>query len=203
MASNAPFAAADPRVDRYVGDYPATTREQVRRLVRENRLSTYLQRKYPDTHAIQTDSALYDYVLDLKQAHMRSAGPLHKVIWQNKMDVMKNVLGLNTAISRVQGARLKAKAEIRIAGLFKRTAPEFLQMVVVHELAHLRERDHDRAFYALCRHMLPDYHQVEFDLRLVMLKDEIASGVDHLVEVAALDPVEGVEARAATARRPD
>ena len=39
-------------------------------------------------------------------------------------------------------------------------------MIVVHELAHLRERDHDRAFYALCRHMEPDYHQLEFDTRL-------------------------------------
>nr|WP_301280424.1 hypothetical protein [Chromobacterium subtsugae] len=30
----------------------------------------------------------------------------------------------------------------------------------------MKERDHDRAFYQLCCHMLPDYHQLEFDLRL-------------------------------------
>ena len=165
--------APDQRIRRYVGDYPPNVQEQVRRLVAENRLGQHLQRKYPDTHSIQSDTALYDYVLDLKQTHLRSSGPLHKVIWQNKMDVMQKVLGLNTAISRVQGGRLKAKAEIRIAGLFKRTAPEFLEMVVVHELAHLRERDHDKAFYQLCRHMLPDYHQIEFDLRLLMLHNEM------------------------------
>jgi predicted metal-dependent hydrolase len=28
-------------------------------------------------------------------------------------------------------------------------------MIVVHELAHLREREHDRAFYQLCCHMEP------------------------------------------------
>ena len=162
-------AEPDPRIQRYLGGYPATVREQVQGLIAANRLGEHLARKYPDRHSIQSDAALYEYVLELKQAHLRSSAPLHKVIWQNKMDVLQNVLGLNTAISRVQGAKLKAKAEIRIASLFKDAAPEFLEMVVVHELAHLRERDHNKAFYQLCRHMLPDYHQIEFDLRLLML----------------------------------
>lgn len=39
-------------------------------------------------------------------------------------------------------------------------------MIVVHELAHLKERDHDNAFYALCVHMEPHYHQLKFDVRL-------------------------------------
>jgi predicted metal-dependent hydrolase len=43
--------------------------------------------------------------------------------------------------------------------------PEFLRMIVVHELAHMKEREHDKAFYHLCRHMEPDYPQLEFDLR--------------------------------------
>jgi hypothetical protein len=33
-------------------------------------------------------------------------------------------------------------------------------MIVVHELAHLKEREHGRAFYALCTHMEADYHQL-------------------------------------------
>lgn len=168
--------AADPRIRLYVGHYPASVQEQVQRLVAEGRLREHLAGKYPERHDIQTDSALYDYVMALKQVHLRSTGPLHKVIWQNKMDVMQKVLGLNSAISRVQGARLKAKAEIRIASLFKTTAPEFLEMVVVHELAHLREREHDKGFYKLCQHMLPDYHQIEFDLRLLLLQRVIEAG---------------------------
>ena len=53
-----------------------------------------------------------------------------------------------------------------MAAVFKDAPAEMLQMIVVHELAHLKERAHDKAFYALCTHMQPDYHQVEFDTRL-------------------------------------
>ena len=41
-------------------------------------------------------------------------------------------------------------------------------MIVVHELAHFKESDHNKAFYKLCEHMLPGYHQVEFDLRVYL-----------------------------------
>jgi predicted metal-dependent hydrolase len=42
---------------------------------------------------------------------------------------------------------------------------EFLKMIVVHELAHIKVRDHGKSFYQLCCHMEPKYHQYEFDLR--------------------------------------
>jgi len=63
--------------------------------------------------------------------------------------------------------------EIRVASLFKTAPPEFLKMIVVHELAHLKEREHDKAFYQLCLHMEPDYHQLEFDLRLYLTQIEL------------------------------
>ena len=63
------------------------------------------------------------------------------------------------------GGKLKAKREIRVASLFKQAPAPFLKMIVVHELAHLKELEHDKAFYQLCRHMEPAYHQLEFDLR--------------------------------------
>ena len=47
-------------------------------------------------------------------------------------------------------------------------------MIVVHELAHLKERNHDKAFYKLCLHMQPDYHQVEFDVRVYLTGLDVA-----------------------------
>ena len=41
-------------------------------------------------------------------------------------------------------------------------------MIVVHELAHMKERAHDKAFYQLCGNMEPDYPQLEFDLRVYL-----------------------------------
>jgi hypothetical protein len=71
-------------------------------------------------------------------------------------------------VSRVQGSKLKAKREIRVATLFRDGPAQFLRMIAVHELAHIREKAHDKAFYSLCTHMEPDYHQLEFDVRLYL-----------------------------------
>ena len=45
---------------------------------------------------------------------------------------------------------------------------DFLKMIVVHELAHLKEKDHNKSFYQLCKNMMPSYHQVEFDMRVYL-----------------------------------
>lgn len=95
----------------------------------------------------------------LKDRHLRQSVPLGKVVYDNKLQVMKHALGTHTSISRVQGGRLKASREIRIATVFRAAPAEFLEMIAVHELAHLKEPEHDKAFYRLCTHMQPDYHQ--------------------------------------------
>jgi predicted metal-dependent hydrolase len=115
---------------------------------------------------VRTDPALYDYVVALKQRHLRSAPPLAKVLYDGRLQRAAQALGTHTAVSRVQGGQLKAKREIRIASLFRDAPAAFLHMIVVHELAHLKQREHGKAFYALCQHMAPGYHQLEFDLRL-------------------------------------
>jgi predicted metal-dependent hydrolase len=153
---------------RYLQAYPPQLQDQVRQLIEQDRLGEYLERRYPGRHDVQSDKALYGYAMDLKQQYMRTAPAVDKVLYDNKLDVVQRALGLNTAISRVQGGKLKAKKEIRVASLFKDAAPEFLQMIVVHELAHLKERDHSKAFYQLCEHILPGYHQLEFDLRVYL-----------------------------------
>ena len=153
---------------KYIAHYPASLQEQVRRMMAEDRLGKSLLERYPVAHEVRTDRALYDYVTTLKNDFLRNAEPLSKVAFDSKLHVIRNALGTHTTISRVQGSKLKAKREIRVAGLFKTVPAEWLRMIVVHELAHMKEREHDKSFYALCTHMDPDYHQREFDLRLYL-----------------------------------
>ncbi|GAB3243520.1 M48 metallopeptidase family protein [Chitinimonas naiadis] len=161
---------------KYLSAYAPALQEQVRGLIAQGRLGAHLTSKYPGSHAIQSDKALYRYVCELKEAHLRNAPGIDKVSYDSKLDVVHHALGLHTAISRVQGSKLKAKKEIRVASVFKQAPEAFLQMIVVHELAHLKEHDHNKAFYQLCQYMLPDYHQLEFDLRLYLTWRDLPDG---------------------------
>lgn len=154
---------------KYLQHYPLALQDKIRQLQQQDLLGDYIAQRYPHSHSIQTDKALYEYSNEIKQSHLRNAPLLDKVHYDNRLTIDHHALGLNTAISRVQGGKLKAKKEIRIASFFKETPAEFLRMIVVHELAHLKERDHDKAFYQLCQYMEPNYHQYEFDCRVYLL----------------------------------
>jgi predicted metal-dependent hydrolase len=153
---------------RYLNGYPADTLAQVQRMLDEGRVGSWLTQRHPQAHGVRTDKVLYDYVQDLKADYLRSTEPLSKVAFDSKLHVVKNALGTHTTVSRVQGSKLKSKREIRVASLFKDTPEPFLKMIVVHELAHLREREHDKAFFKLCTHMEPAYHQLEFEVRIYL-----------------------------------
>jgi predicted metal-dependent hydrolase len=150
----------------YLAGYPPLLHEQARALLAQHALRAWVLQRHPEPHDVRNDRALYDYTLALKAEHLRSAEPLAKVVYAPRLHVLQQALGTHTAVSRVQGGRLKAKREIRIASLFKDAPADLLRLIVVHELAHLRHREHDRAFYALCHHIEPDYALWERDLRL-------------------------------------
>ena len=158
----------------YLRGYPPELLAKVRELIGAGRLAETVQQRHRDAHEVRTERALYDYVTELKARHMRSAPPLAKVAYDAKLHIVRNALGTHSTVARVQGTRLKAKREIRIAALFKEAPADFLRMIVVHELAHLKESAHDKAFYALCQHMEPHYHQLEFDVRLWLTAQELA-----------------------------
>ena len=151
---------------KYLHGYPQALLAPAQALLAQGRLGQTIAARYPEGHDVRSDRALVEFVATLKRQFMRSAPPLAKVAYDAKLHILRNALGTHTAVSRVQGNQLKAKREIRVASLFKHAPAAFLKMIVVHELAHLKEREHDKAFYALCAHMEPAYHQLEFDLRL-------------------------------------
>jgi predicted metal-dependent hydrolase len=158
---------------KYLAGYPDKLVNRVGDLLAENRLAEHLLARYPAPHDIRTDRALYDYTLALKNEHLRTSRPLSRVAYDSRIGLVHSALGLHMFVSRVQGGKLKAKNEIRIATLFRDAPLPLLRMIVVHELAHLKERDHDKAFYRLCEHMEPDYGQLEFDARLYLTQVEL------------------------------
>ncbi len=93
-------------------------------------------------------------------------------MYDSKLQVLSQALGTHTKVSRVQGRRLKTSREIRVASVFRDAPAAFLKMILVHELAHLKESEHNKAFYQLCTRMAPDYLQLEFDLRLYLIHRE-------------------------------
>jgi predicted metal-dependent hydrolase len=161
---------------KYLSAYSEQTRQQVSQLIAQNKLGEVLLKRYAKPHDIRTDKALYQYVQDLRNEHLRNADPINKVEFDSKIHVINHALGLHTAISRVQGGKLKAKHEIRVATMFKTVPLEFLRMIAVHELAHVKEKQHDKAFYKLCTYMEPNYHQYEFDLRLYLTQLDLDGG---------------------------
>jgi predicted metal-dependent hydrolase len=169
-----PTAAAPAAMPNYLAAYPATLVAQVHQLIEAQQLGDILRQKYPLVHSVRTDRALYDYVQAIKGDYLRNAAPLSLVRYDSTMQTLRQALGTHTSQSRVQGSKLKSKREIRVASLFKAMPEAFLRMIVVHELAHLKERAHDKAFYQLCRHMEPAYHQLEFDLRAYLCLLEVS-----------------------------
>jgi predicted metal-dependent hydrolase len=159
---------------KYLSAYSDQTLEQVSQLIAQNKLGEVLLKRYPSAHEIRNDKALYQYVQELKTEFLRNAEPINKVEFDSKIHVIQHALGLHTSISRVQGGKLKAKHEIRVASMFKNVPLEFLRMIAVHELAHVKEKQHDKAFYKLCSYMEPNYHQYEFDLRLYLTQLDIS-----------------------------
>lgn len=158
---------------KYLAGYPLHLQTRVQELIAQGRLGPLLADKYAQPHNVRNDGQLYAYVQALKEQHLKKSVPLGKVVYDAKLQVMKHALGTHTAISRIHGNRLKASREIRIATVFRDAPAEFLRMIVVHELAHLKEAEHNKAFYQLCTHIEPSYHQLEFDARLYLTQREM------------------------------
>jgi predicted metal-dependent hydrolase len=153
---------------RYISNYPQLVKDQVLQLVAQNSLADYLLNKYPKTHQFVSDKSLREFTVSIKNQYIKKSSPLSQVIYDPKIHVINNALGLHTFVSRVQGNKLKSKNEIRVSDVFRKSPEEFLRMIVVHELAHLKEKEHNKAFYKLCCHMSSDYHQLELDMRLYL-----------------------------------
>ena len=122
---------------KYLTAYSPDVKNKVQSLIDQDRLGEFLLGKYPKPHQINNDGALRDYAMSIKNRYIKKSAPLSKVIYDKKIHVINNALGLHSFVSRVQGGKLKSKNELRISDVFKKAPEAFLNMIVVHELAHL------------------------------------------------------------------
>ncbi len=156
----------------YLQGFPERVIEQALEMKAAGKLKPFLLSRYPTRHQYQSDKALSSFVMELKNRYLKSSKALHAVRYDSTLELAYNALGIHSSRSRVHGKKLKAKREILIATAFKEAPEPFLRMIAVHELAHLREFEHNKAFYKLCTHMEPSYWTLERDMRLLlMLRD--------------------------------
>lgn len=162
---------------KYLSSYPDELQSSIQKLIDENRLAEVLLSKYPYAHTFNNDKLLREYVLSLKSRFLKKSNPLTEIRYNATLHVIHNALGMHRMHTRAHGGKLKVKSDIQISTVFKKVPEAFLNMIVVHELAHLKEKEHNKAFYQLCEHMLPEYHQLEFDTRVYLTQFELGGSL--------------------------
>lgn len=162
--------------------YPEELILKVEKFLEDGNLDTYLLQKYPQRHSIQSQKLLVAFVKEIKDHYIKSSLPIHRICWDDKIERAEQYLGVHITRSKVQGRKLSSKKEIKIASLFKNAPECFLRMIVVHELAHLKYVDHNDAFYKFCNYMEPNYFQLEFDVRLLLILKKNNLSLPHTWE---------------------
>ncbi len=153
----------------FLETYSEKVQNKIRTIIEDGELEAYLKDLYPENHNIITDKALFAYAQEIRKKFMKKARPAHKVVFDEGDDTVYNALGDNINALILADNGHKIKNVILIASLYKSAPAELFHMVVVHELAHLKEREHSKNFYRLCQHMDDDYSQHEFDLKLFLI----------------------------------
>ncbi|MCG7546990.1 MULTISPECIES: M48 family metallopeptidase [Pseudoalteromonas] len=158
---------------KYFQHYPDSLQAQVKTLIADEKLQPYFKSKYPLGHQLQNQQALYQYCTALKQRYLKNTPRLNNVSFNKHTDMMKGTLGTHTHKQHRHGQKLKARYDIALNNQLKYAPEAILRALIVHELAHFKHAEHDKAFYNLCCNMEPDYHQLELDLRLFVVLDEL------------------------------
>lgn len=153
---------------KYLSGYNEDLIKQVDFIIKSNKLGEVLTKKYKTKHSITNDKVLYNLAVDIKNQYMKNSKMPNRVYYDNKIETLNNALGLHSYIPIIHGKKIKVINDIKISTNFKNMPYEFLYNVLIHEIAHLKEKEHNKAFYNLCQNMSPEYFQIDFDLRLYL-----------------------------------
>ena len=91
------------------------------------------------------------------------------IIYDTKFHVVHNTLSLHSYATHIHGSKLQNEMRVRVA--FKKT-PENFKYDCGAWTPHLKEKEHNKAFYRLCLNMLENYHEMELDMRLFLIQLE-------------------------------
>lgn len=116
-----------------------------------------------DASAEQIENAALQWYGQYAQAHfsqrLRHYAAAMGVHWTH----------LRLSKAKTRWGLAKSDGSIRLHWRLVQLAPELLDYVVVHELAHLREMNHSPRFWAIVAQHCPDYHQLRLRLKSLSL----------------------------------
>ena len=136
-----PFLATSGQITRFVHGHTAWIEKHVARRL-ANPPITY------------TD----EQIAELKR-RARSTIPERVAYYSERMGLTPAGITINAAKTRFGSCGTTNR--LNFSCLLMRYPPQAIDYVVVHELAHLRHRNHGREFYALIERYLPDYRERE------------------------------------------
>lgn len=137
----APLRLSRERIDRFVADHGTWIADHLAR-----------QRRRRETHPEPTEEERAAYIRRAREE------------LPEKTAYYGALMGLTPAGITVTGARKRfgscsGKNRICFSWRLMQYPEEAIDYVVVHELAHIRHKDHSRAFYACVEAILPDWRE--------------------------------------------
>ena len=88
----------------------------------------------------------------------------HSVVsWAQKMGVSYNSIKYRKA--KRQWGSCSAKNDLSFNPMLMKLPPEVIEYVIVHELAHIRHKHHQKAFWAFVEKHMPNYRNHEAVLK--------------------------------------
>lgn len=104
--------------------------------------------RYPEPDAVRE--------AELRRLAAERLPPL-TAVWSGRMGVKPT--GLRVTSARTRYGSCSAKNSLCFSWRLMQYPPEAVEAVVVHELAHIRHKNHSAAFYAEIERYMPDYRQ--------------------------------------------
>ena len=138
----APLRCAQARIDAFVGAHAAWIEKHLK-LQRER-----AARRPPAPTAAEIESL---------KARARAELPEKIARWSETMGVAP--AGFKVTAARKRYGSCSAKNSLCFSCFLMNCPEEAVELVVVHELCHIREKNHGAGFYALLERYLPDWRE--------------------------------------------